>query len=225
MKNLFILGNWKSNKTMTEAANWLEIFSKNMPQIPGHVSIIVCPGFIHLPLFSSRTAPFALGVQNVSAYETGAFTGEIAASMVANTVSYAMIGHSERRKHLGETDEVVAEKVKRVLSVGIRPVVCVSDVAQAEKLAASVPEFTKTGLILYEPLFAIGSGKSDSPENANIAAGSIHGILPETPILYGGSVTAENVRGFVGTEHITGVGVGGASLDAAKFLSLISAAL
>lgn len=225
MKNLFILGNWKSNKTMAEAVSWHEIFSKKMPALPENVTVIICPAFPHLQIFHNLSGQYALGVQNLSAYAPGAFTGEIAASMVKDAVSYAMIGHSERRKHLGETDEIVGEKTKRAIESGIRPVVCVSDVIQAKALATLVPGFSEAGIILYEPLFAIGSGKSDTPENANEAAGSIHEILPETPILYGGSVTAENVKGFIGVEHLAGVGVGGASLDAEKFISLINAAI
>jgi len=225
MKNLFILGNWKSNKTYTEAVSWEAEFTGKLPPLPEHVTVIVCPAFHHLAIFADKERAYALGVQNVSAFETGAYTGEVAASMVKDVVAYAMIGHSERRKHLGETDEVVAEKVKLAVAAGIRPVVCVSSIDQVKALASFVPAFGDNGLLLYEPLFAIGSGTSDTPENANSAGAEIHGVFPTVPILYGGSVTAENVKGFMDTEHLSGVGVGGASLDPGKFLSLISTAI
>lgn len=225
MKNLFILGNWKSNKTHAEAVSWENEFSDKLPPVPEHLTVIVCPAFHHLPVFSLPGRGYALGVQNISAHETGAYTGEIAASMVKDMVTYAMIGHSERRSHLGESDTIVAEKVKRALDAGIRPVVCVSALDQVRKLYELAPEFGEKGLLLYEPLFAIGSGTSDTPENANKAAAEIHGVFSAVPILYGGSVTAENVKGFMNTEHLSGVGVGGASLDPAKFLSLIGTAL
>ncbi len=222
MKKLFILGNWKSNKTMEEARVWEQSF---MPDIAGRtqdITIIVCPAFHHLTLFANHKGRYALGIQDISPYESGAFTGAISAAMVKDMVTYTMIGHSERRKYFGETDELVSEKVKRALDAGIRPIVCVSEPVQAERLHALVPAFSESGLILYEPLFAIGSGTSDSPENANKTAGFIHDIVP-VPILYGGSVTHENVQGFVREEYLSGVGVGGASLDPKKFQALISA--
>lgn len=219
MKQIIILGNWKSNKTAEEARQWVSDFPSDIPE---HVSVIVCPAFHHLSVFAGRERAYALGIQDVSPYGSGAFTGAISAAMVNDTVAYAMIGHSERRKHFGETDEIVAEKVKRALEAGIKPVVCVSEFGQAEKLHVLVPEFGNTGLFLYEPLFAIGSGTSDSPEHANDAAAMIHGVFPSVSILYGGSVTHENVKGFVLQEHLSGVGVGGASLDPKKFQALIS---
>lgn len=225
MKNLFILGNWKSNKTGAEAIAWEAGFSGKLPPLPNHVTVIVCPAFHHLSIFATPERGYALGVQNVSSFETGAYTGEVAASMVKDMVSYAMIGHSERRKHLGESDEMVAEKVKRVLAVGIRPVVCVSAIDQVRKLMELAPEFGENGILLYEPLFAIGSGTSDTPDNANSAAVEIHSVFSAVPILYGGSVTPENVKGFMNTEHLSGVGVGGASLDSGKFLALIRTAV
>ena len=222
MKELFILGNWKSNKTLDEARTWVTDVTEAFPHLPENLHVIVCPAYHHLPVFTG-SLPFAVGTQDMSPYVSGAYTGEISASMVQGLVTYALIGHSERRKHLGETNELVAEKVKQCLSIGIRPVVCVSEVAQAEALAHLVPDFQKTGLILYEPLFAIGSGKSDTPENANQTAGSIQAVVP-VPVLYGGSVVPGNVKGFMEVEHLAGVGVGGASLDPQKFIALINAA-
>lgn len=225
MKQIYILGNWKSNKTAEEAVAWLQIFQKDPLNIPSSVTLIVCPAYHHLPLFQSVKFAYAVGVQNLSPFGSGAYTGEISADMVHGAVTYAMIGHSERRKYFGESDDVVATKVKQALSVGIRPVVCVSEVAQAVALRRLVPEFLKSGLILYEPLSAIGSGQADSAENANAAAQKIAAVLPGAPILYGGSVVAENVKGFVSQEFISGVGVGGASLDPMKFRNLIAAVL
>jgi triosephosphate isomerase len=225
MKNLFILGNWKSNKTTAEAVLWQQSFVKNVPPILDNVTIILCPAYHHVSLFAHKSNTYATGVQNISPFDMGAYTGEVAASMVKDDVTHAMIGHSERRKHFGETDEIVAEKVKRVIEVGIKPVVCVSNTEQIKQLNMLAPEFAKSGLLLYEPLFAIGSGTSDSPENANAAAMEIQQIFPTVPILYGGSVTHENVKGFTDQPYLSGVGVGGASLDPDKFVSLIRAVL
>lgn len=225
MKNLYILGNWKSNKTTSEAVLWQQSFVKNLPPIPEHIAIILCPAFHHVPVFAHKSDAYVTGVQNISPFDTGAYTGEVAASMIKDDVTHVMIGHSERRKHFEETDEIVAQKVKLAVAAGITPIVCVSSTEQARQLSELAPEFASGGLILYEPLFAIGSGKSDSPENANAAASEIHRIFPSVPILYGGSVTHENVKGFTDQQYLSGVGVGGASLDPDKFLSLIRAVL
>lgn len=224
MKKLFILGNWKSNKTLQEALAWKQSFTENTHLDLDTITVIVCPAFHHLSLFEGVTY-FSLGVQDLSPFTSGAYTGAISAGMVKDIASYALLGHSERRKHFGETDEIVADKVKQALAVNLRPVVCVSHLDQVKKLKELVPEFTKSGLILYEPLFAIGSGKSDTPENANKTAQEIDNIIPSVPILYGGSVVAENVKGFVTQPYLSGVGVGGASLDPQKFIQLIQAVL
>lgn len=221
MKQLFILGNWKSNKTLEEATQWKEQFDTLYTALPTSSTLILCPAFHHLQVFTG-SLPYALGVQDLSPFDSGAYTGELSAAMVEGRVTYALLGHSERRKYFGETNELIAEKVKQALAHSIRPIVCVSDVSQAEALKRLVPDFSASGLILYEPLFAIGSGKSDSPENANQTAKTITDVL-SVPILYGGSVVPENVHGFVSQEYLSGVGVGGASLDAAKFHALIQA--
>jgi triosephosphate isomerase len=222
MKQLFILANWKANKTIDEARVWVEKFSQRYTASP-NVSLIICPAFHHIPLFAQTPLAPLLGIQDLSAFSHGAYTGEIAASMVSGIVKAALLGHSERRKNFGETDAIVAQKTKQAIQAGIIPIVCVSDVSEAQALAEAVPEFVSVGRVLYEPLSAIGTGNADSPDNANAAIATIAAVLPGVPILYGGSVTAENVKGFVQQEHIAGVGVGGASLDPEKFLALVAA--
>lgn len=225
MKKLFILGNWKSNKTLSEAKSWLNEVDAAFPVLPEHVTVIVCPNFLALSLFAEKTHGFSVGTQDISPFETGAYTGAVAASMVKDIVHYAMIGHSERRKYFGETDDVVAEKTKRAIAAGITPVVCVSAVDQVNALSEAAPEFDGKGMFLYEPLFAIGSGTSDTPENADRTAGEIAAVFPNVPILYGGSVTAQNVKGFMNATHLSGVGAGGASLAPETFLSLIASVI
>lgn len=223
MKQMYILGNWKSNKSFSEATSWLSEFQSSPLNLSESATLIVCPAFHHLQAFLDAKFPYALGVQDLSQFESGAYTGAISASMVEGLVTYAMIGHSERRKHFGETDEIVAMKVKNALQHKIRPVVCVSEIVQAMTLKQLSADFGTTGLLLYEPLTAIGSGQADTPENANVTAGKLAEIFPNVPILYGGSVVPENAKGFVTQEHLSGVGVGGASLDPKKFRDLIAA--
>jgi triosephosphate isomerase len=224
MKQLIVLGNWKANKTIEDAQQWIDAFSSHRASLPENTLIIMCPAFHHIPLFVDANPPLLLGVQDLSPYDSGPYTGEISVSMLPKRVRFALLGHSERRKQFGETDEMIAQKVKQSLKMQIRPVVCISEISQAQKLKESIPNFSQTGIILYEPLFAIGSGQADTPENANTAASQISDVLSDVPIIYGGSVVPENVSGFVKQEFLTGVGVGGASLDPDKFMNLILAA-
>lgn len=220
MKSVYVLGNWKSNKTLLEATSWVETFFPSQQNIPEDTIVILCPAFHHLPLFLERKLAIFLGAQNVSPYQSGPYTGEISALMLDAMVTYAMIGHSERRTHFHETNEVVVEKVKRCMEHDIKPIVCVSTFEEVKDLSLHVPEFSRVGILLYELPSAIGTGKADSPENANNIAIQFKQLF-DIPILYGGSVKPENVKEFVSQEHIDGVVVGGASLDAQTFISLI----
>lgn len=226
MKKRYILGNWKANKTIDEAREWVSVYmAAKPPKMSETDVIIVVPAFHHIPLFSEKTPHYALGAQDISQFANGAYTGEVTGAMMKGMLGYVMVGHSERRKYFGETDDVVAEKVKQAVLSGIRPVVCVSEVGQVAALKAHIADFETSGLLLYEPLFAIGTGASDTPENANKTAETIHGLMPSVPILYGGSVTPDNVLGFMKESHLSGVGVGGASLDAKKFSELVRIAV
>lgn len=224
MKTRFVLGNWKANKTRNQVKEWIAAFTQLNPSIPDFVTVILCPAFHHIDLFLNESLPFSLGVQNISPYPTGAYTGEVAASMVEGAVRYAMLGHSERRKYFGETDEIVAKKVEEAMNASIKPIVCVSEIEQGVNLMRLAPKFSETGILLYEPLFAIGSGAADTPENANVTAEKLHGVVGEVPILYGGSVSPENVQGFFQQKYLHGIGAGGASLDPEKFYRLIEVA-
>lgn len=221
MKKLYVLGNWKSNKNKEDAAVWIRTYLQHIRELPQTVKVIICPAYHHLSLFDLKTFPSSLGVQDISEYDSGAYTGEIAASMVKGTVQYAMIGHSERRKYLLETDEQVGQKAKKAIENGIIPVVCISNMEQAKKLVGNISDYSGKGLILYEPLTAIGSGQAETPESANAAAKEIIDIVG-AEVLYGGSVVPENVSGFTSQQYISGVGVGGASLNAEKFIQVIS---
>ncbi len=221
MKSVVVLGNWKANKTIEEAKTWLAAFTPYAGNIPSNVRVILCPAFSHIPLFLDTKFPVSLGVQDISPFDSGAYTGSIAASMLKTPVSYALIGHSERRTHFGETDALVVQKVKQSLSHNIVPILCVSEISQAEIVQKEVPDFSSTGMVLYEPLFAVGSGTPDTPPNANAVAAKLVQTFGHISVLYGGSVTSENVASFVAQESISGVGVGKGSLDAETFFQII----
>ena len=219
MDKLFIVANIKSYKTETEAKAWLDVFkeinenSQNLLQ----KEIVVCPPFTLLALFDrffkENNLPIKVGAQNVSGFNEGAYTGEINAKQIKEFGDYVLIGHSERRNNFKESDEMLFNKVKISLEYGLIPIYCVQD------KDTLVPEGVK--ILAYEPVFAIGSGNPDTPDNANEIAKSFLDKNSNYSVLYGGSVSAENVRSFTKEENVKGVLVGGASLEAEEFIKII----
>nr|MBI5455436.1 triosephosphate isomerase [Candidatus Levybacteria bacterium] len=217
MDKLFIVANLKSYKTETEARVWLEVFKKinENPQVFTQKEILICPSFTLLSLFSNffkeNNLPVKVGAQNVSPFEEGAYTGEVNAGQIKEFGDYVIIGHSERRSNFKESDDVLLNKVKISLEHGLTPVYCVQD------KDTLVPE--NVSILAYEPIFAIGSGNPDTPENADEVAKSF--VDKNKIVLYGGSVNPENIRSFTQKENIKGVLVGGASLDGQEFIKII----
>ncbi len=216
-----IAANWKSNKTIEEAKQWLNQFSVKRSAFSvqqENLKIIICPSYIHLPLFQEYIAaqklPIELGAQDVSAFDSGAYTGQVSAVMLAGLVDWVIIGHSERRKYFGETDEILFQKVELSKKAGLKIIFCVPDDV------TSIPP--NVDIVAYEPIWAIGSGKTDTPENAAEVIAAIKQKFSVAQVLYGGSVKPENIRVFLNKNEIDGVLVGGASLDASAFLSLIT---
>lgn len=217
-KNIWIIANWKSNETITEALNWISQVGPKVERRE-NLKIVVCPTFTAIEEVKKAVLvgnfPLMVGAQDLSPFEEGAYTGEEAAVILKQFVDLAILGHSERRQNFGETDEMVAQKVKQALDHQIIPLVCV----QGED--TPLPENVK--LVAFEPIFAIGTGNPDTPQNANEVAESLkqkHGA--DLEVLYGGSVTSENVKGFLQKDNISGVLVGGASLDPEEFLKIIN---
>ena len=224
MKKLFIAGNWKSNKTNAESQSWASNFSSKIQDIAGAmqtVPVVVAAPFTSLSVLKyaigSMKLPVLLGAQNVSKFDEGAYTGEVTASMVKEVADWVIIGHSERRKYFNETDEDLKVKVQKAQAAGLKVIFCVPD--------DKTPVPSTADVVAYEPVWAIGTGKTDSPENANTVVSSIKQKTGATTVLYGGSVTGENVATFVTQPAIDGVLPGGASLDPEKFSKLIHAAL
>lgn len=179
--------------------------------------IILCPSFTLLPevarMLERHSVPLHLGAQNVSAFPKGAHTGEESAEQVAEFAEYVIIGHSERRKEQSETDDVLSQKVNQAREFGLEPIFCV------QGKETMVPEGVH--IVAYEPLDAIGTGKPASPETANEVAAFFKKDKGVLYVLYGGSVTSENVRDFTRQEHINGVLVGGGSLDPTEFALIV----
>ncbi|HOZ63184.1 MAG TPA: triose-phosphate isomerase [Burkholderiaceae bacterium] len=247
MKKKLIAGNWKMNGSLAANEALIKALLAGLNN-PG-CAIAVCVPAIYLAQVRTLVAesPIDVGAQDVSQHESGAFTGEISAAMLKEAgIRYAIVGHSERRQYHLESDAVVALKAQRALACGVTPIVCVGETL-AEREAGKTEEVVKRQLaavihtnghciseivVAYEPVWAIGTGKTASPEQAQ----AVHAVLraqlaAATPnaervqILYGGSMNAANAAQLLSQADIDGGLVGGASLKAPDFLSIIAAAL
>ncbi len=216
-KNTWIIANWKSNMSIAEALEWI---SKVGPEIPkqGNLKVVVCPTFSALSEVEKAIQvgnyPLLVGAQNISPFGIGAYTGEENAQTLSQFIDLTIIGHSERRENFKETDEMITNKVKQAIENNIIPLVCV------QNSDALIPK--ECNLVAYEPVFAIGTGNPDTPENADKIAGVLKERYTQNlEVIYGGSVNADNVRGFITQENIDGVLVGNASLGAEGFIRIV----
>lgn len=225
-KSIWVIANWKSNKTISEALDWVSkvgpAIPKSDPSTSSGLKVVVCPTFSTLSEIKKAITvgsfPIMVGSQDLSPFGIGAYTGEEAARILREVVDLSILGHSERRKNFGESDEIVSKKVRQAKDNNIIPLVCV----QGEE--TPVPEDCK--LIAYEPIWAIGSGNPDTPENADKVANSLKQKYgSDLEVIYGGSVTSENVKGFVAQDNISGVLSGNASLDPEEFVKIVKECL
>ena len=247
MRKPLIAGNWKMHKTEAEAISLVRKLIQGV-KLQTAVDVLLCPPFtslsqLHKLLVSS---PIFLGAQNISEQKEGAYTGEISAEMAGEFCSHVLLGHSERREIFNESDELINQKIQSALSVDLIPVLCVGELLEEREsgeAANVISRQLQAGLkrvylpdpeklvIAYEPIWAIGSGKSASAnDTGNLIGGVIRptlaGIWDEDTsqkirVLYGGSVNPGNARGFFSQSEIDGALVGGASLSADKFLGII----
>lgn len=244
-----IAGNWKMHKSAGEAVELVNSIKDGVKDVDA-VDIVVCPPFTALPMVAeaARGSNVKVGAQNVHWEENGAFTGEIAPSMLCDLgVSYAIIGHSERRQLFGETDEGVNKRLQSALKAGLTPIVCVGETleqrekGEAEKvieqqvtrsLADLTPADMDKTILAYEPVWAIGTGKTATPEQAQDIHRFVRQLLEKqfgktaknVVIQYGGSVKPENARELLGQEDIDGALIGGASLKAEAFTDIVRTA-
>lgn len=246
-----VAGNWKMNKTLSEAAELLEALKPELMGIET-VDLVVCTPYIDLPLANEILdgSNIKVGAQNLHWEASGAYTGEVSAPMLKDLCEYVIIGHSERRAMFGETDETVNKKVVAALGSGLLPIVCVGETLEeneAGQTEAVVDRMVREGLkgltaeeaakivIAYEPVWAIGTGKTATPEQANdVHKNVVRPILREMfgaevgngmRILYGGSVKPGNAAELFGQSDIDGGLIGGASLKSADFVGIVKGAL
>lgn len=256
MREFLIAGNWKMNMLPTQAKMFVQELSgtidESLHQNPS-IRTVVCPPFTHLSGVISEltSSEIAVGAQNCYFKETGAFTGEVSPSMIkAIGCSYCIVGHSERRSIFGETDEMIAQKVRALLAVSVTPILCIGETlderesgqtnAVLEKQIRAVfegltLEEVESIVVAYEPVWAIGTGKSATPEMAEETHSFIRELLHSvanqyghtltTKILYGGSMNAANAYDLLSKPNIDGGLIGGASLKVQDFTSIITSAI
>ena len=249
MRKPMVAGNWKMNKTMEEAA---VLVSELLPGLlaVAEVEKVLCPPFTSLMFLSAQLedSDVGLGAQNLHWETSGAYTGEISPQMVRELCKYVIIGHSERRAYFGETDETVNKKLKAALAIGLIPIVCIGETL-SEYEAGKTGEVVRrqvlqgfkdieTGLasqivVAYEPVWAIGTGKTASPAQAQEVHEFIRDLIEITyslevandlVIQYGGSVKPDNAKELISQKDIDGALVGGACLKADSFMGIIKGA-
>jgi triosephosphate isomerase len=248
-----IAGNWKMYKTAAEALALVNSLKTELVDVSeADVDVVVCPPFTALYAVGTllQGSTIKVGSQNIHWEKEGAFTGEVAASMLKElSVTYAIVGHSERRQFFGETNEGVNKRAKAALANGIRPIVCVgetlaqreagqTEVVVRDHVASGLAGFTKDAMldtvIAYEPVWAIGTGKTATPAQAQEVHAFIRELLAamfdstvagKVRIQYGGSVKSANAKELLSQPDIDGALVGGASLEAKGFAQIVKAAL
>lgn len=244
MRRRVIAGNWKMNMLPNEAINFMEELAKKVKDSKSE--IIVCVPFTDLfyTLLEAQETNIHVGAQNLFYEDKGAYTGEISAPMLKSiNTEYVIIGHSERRKYFNETDEIVNKKVKKAIEYGIKPIICVGETLEENEQGKTIEVITNqvakalkdltiedlsNTIIAYEPIWAIGTGKTATKEDAENSIKSIRDKINsiyktnDITILYGGSVKADNAKELFEMPNIDGALVGGASLNAESFAEIVN---
>ena len=247
-KKVIVQSNWKMHKTHAEGIDWIESLKKIEPEVSPEIELIPCVPLTLLRAIAQAaqsSSQIFIGAQNVYWETWGAYTGEISAPMIADAgASYCVVGHSERRQYFCETDEMVNKKTRALLEAGIRPIVCIGESIEEHKKGLTLNKLERQvitcfeGLsgsqmqqtvILYEPIWSIGTGHTATPQQAQDAHAYIRLMLERvfsketaeaTRIAYGGSVKVHNVAELIAEKDIDGVGVGSGSLDVSDFIRI-----
>ncbi len=249
-RGVIIAGNWKMNNTPSE----LKAYADTLKSIVGQArwcEVVVCPSFVMIPAAQKafRGNRVSVGAQDVSAFDAGAYTGDVSARQLSELgIRYVIVGHSERRSRYGENDPTVNQKVRAALSLNLRPIICVGEsllqhetgvtadlvTLQVKAALSGVPDAQiRRVIIAYEPIWAIGTGKTATAGDAASVAGTIRAVIRKkygariaraVPVLYGGSMNADNAKQLLMQPDIDGGLIGTASLDPESFASIIMSA-
>lgn len=251
MRNIVIAGNWKMNNDLKESEKLIVELKNLLQNEKPNCDVIVCPPFTSLTEASKllKASVIKLGAQNMHFEESGAFTGEVSASMLKSVgCEYVILGHSERRHIFGETDEVINKKIKKALAAGLKPIFCVGELLEEREngttndvvkrqilkgLDGISAEEMKNVIVAYEPVWAIGTGKTATPAQAQEVHEFIRDLIEidysleianDLVIQYGGSVKPDKAKELISQKDIDGALVGGACLKADSFLGIIKGA-
>ena len=230
MRTRIVAANWKMNLLRTEAA----VLIRALEEPPEGMRVVVFPSFPLIPTVAELAGRIEVGGQDLHSEDKGAFTGDVSGAQLKDAgCTWVLCGHSERRQGHGEGDDLVARKIAAAQRHGLTPMVCVGETRDERKAGETFKVLERQvrsalealqGDFAYEPVWAIGTGETATPEMAQEAHKFIRGLLSqEVPILYGGSATPDNAAGLIAQEDVDGFLVGGASLDPGKFLSIIRA--
>ena len=246
MRRSLVAGNWKMNGSVAMTDDLLTGLKEGIVQSLPDVDVVVCPPFLYIPLAVQMLAgsTIKVGAQNLDIHKPGAYTGEIAAEMLREQrCGYVIVGHSERRALYGESSDLVAQKVKAAIAAELKPIVCVGETLEERErgdtgrvvreqlmsvLDLNGVDIFPFAIVAYEPVWAIGTGRSASPDQAQEVHALIResiaelnpGVADQTRLLYGGSVKPENAQGIFSSPDIDGGLIGGAALVASDFLAI-----
>lgn len=214
----YVIANWKSHKNIEEIEKWFTTFKFDGKS---NQEVIICPPFPSLSLVSTQNNNFKLGVQDISPFPAGAYTGAVSAFNIQGLpVKYAIVGHSERRRYFHETHQEIANKVAQCLENNITPIVCVDDEYISTQAAAIEKTHLKKCIVAYEELGAIGTGHNQPLEHVLKINQVIKASFGNIPVIYGGSVNPTNAKMYL--DNTDGVLVGTASLDPQEFMAIIA---
>src|SRR5579859_1561469 len=223
----YLVANWKSNKSQEEVKQWAEVF-KNLQSINPEITLVVCPSFLHIPLVHQLLPNLSLGAQTLSQFPDGQYTGAVSALMLSEFVKFAILGHTERRKFFGETDQIVANQVLQALDFQITPIVAVEKNNWSSQLAQFDSSHLSRMLVMYEPPEAVSSAtQSHAADLVDVkqAAQLIKSSYQVKGVLYGGSIDEQNIHTYFTDKDLDGVVVGYASLDPEKFRKILTLSL
>ncbi len=216
----YFIANWKANKNIEEANEWLTIFLSKYTGIKSNeITVIIAPPYPLLPIIKNKISMYPnilLASQDVSVYPTGSFTGEVPASTLAELANFVILGHNERRQYFHEDTDIINKKLSAAVQNGIAPILCIRD----DKDFIHDDAFC----VVYEPVSAIGTGNNESVDKIIEIRNRLK-LLPGPKFIYGGSVDAKNVRPYLKTGEIDGFLIGKASLDPISFYQIVEAAL
>lgn len=249
MRKKIVAGNWKMNTTLQEGVGLAKDVNEALKHAEVECDVVICVPFTHLaPVNEVIDSKLGLGAENCADHKSGAYTGEVSASMVASTgATYVILGHSERRQYYGETTETLKEKVALALDNNLTPIFCIGEVLEQREngsyldvvksqiedalFGLSAAEFSKL-VLAYEPVWAIGTGKTATDDQAQEMHAHIRSVIAgkygkeiadNTSILYGGSCKPSNARALFAKPDVDGGLIGGASLDAESFMGIVTA--